>query len=235
MNKALLFLLVSLTFRLAAQNLVPNPGFEIRTGCPSGPGQCTMAEGWFSVNAATPDYFNDCSNAMEYGTEFNEKGGQIPHSGHAYMGFVSEDLHRNPYYEYIGTRLTDPLNAGQTYCIRIYVSRGKSTSALHELGAVFSQTKVKVSSVNELHIPYISLKDQDFLSDTEGWICLKASFTAKGGESFLTIGDFGDDSNFVLVYNDPKLDATFKSAYYFIDDVSVEPSGIDGCRCEAAK
>jgi hypothetical protein len=96
MNKYLLFLILCFPLKIFTQNLVPNPDFETKSGCPSGPGQYQMADSWFSANPATPDYFNDCSSTMEYGTEFNTKGGQMPHSGHGYMGIISEDLHQNP-------------------------------------------------------------------------------------------------------------------------------------------
>jgi OmpA-OmpF porin, OOP family len=232
MNRTLLFLLFCLPLRIFSQNLVPNPDFESKSGCPSGPGQYQMSDSWFSANSATPDYFNDCSSAMEYGTEFNSKGGQVPHSGHGYMGIVSENLHQNPYYEYLETELKEPLKAGEQYCIRMYVSLGNSTSALREFGAVFSQTRVKVNNPDQLHLPFISVSNGSLLLETDTWICIKGTYPAKGGERFLTLGDFGDENNLVLVQPNPKLGPTFRSAYYFIDDIAVEQiTPYSECQC----
>ena len=235
MNKNLLIILMFLPFQLLAQNLVLNPDFENKNGCPSSLGQYRLAENWFSPNSGTPDYFNDCSNSMDFGTEFNCKGGQIPHSGHGYMGFISENLHRNAYFEYLETTLKEPLKAGQIYCIRMFVSLGNTTFALRELGVVVSQTQLKDLSSGEFHLPYTSITNGSILSDTREWMCINGFYTAKGGETYLTIGDFGDDNNFVITQNVTKTDTSFKSAYYFIDDVSVEVASDRECKCPDVK
>ncbi len=235
MNKNLLILLIFLPIRLFSQNLVPNADFENKNGCPTTSGQYRLAEEWFSPNSGTPDYFNDCCEVMNFGTEFNCKGGQVAHSGHGYMGFISENLHRNIYFEYLETTLKEPLKSGQVYCIRMFVSPGNGTCALHELGVVVSQTQLKGLSTGELHLPYTSIANGTVLSDKQEWTCIKGFYTAKGGESYLTIGNFGDDNNFVLVQNDQKLDPTFKSAYYFIDDVTLEIASDSECKCPETK
>ena len=51
----------------------------------------------------------------------------------------------------------------------------------------------------------------------------------------MTIGDFSEDNNFILVQNDPKLDSTFQSAYYFIDDVTLEIASDSECKCPETK
>src|ERR1035437_4830693 len=109
MKKILLSLIILIPFSLFSQNLIPNPGFETYSDCPASLGQYQLAKFWSCPNAGTPDYFNDCTPTLEFGTEFNKKGGQIPHSGHAYMGFQSESLTRNEFYENLGTSLTSPL------------------------------------------------------------------------------------------------------------------------------
>lgn len=88
-----------------SQNLVINSDFESKSGCPDASGQFLLADEWFSPNIGTPDYFNDCSKTIEYGTEYNNRGGQIPHSGHGYMGILSENMHNNEFFEYIETHL----------------------------------------------------------------------------------------------------------------------------------
>lgn len=208
---------------LVAQNLVPNSSFEEMSSCPVALGQFVLVDSWFTPNAGTPDYFNDCSVSMELGTEYNCKGGQLPHSGHGYMGFISEDLHRNQFYEYIEARLKEPLEEGRQYCVTLFVSLGNSNCALRELGAVFSHTPIKgLVSRKKIQVPYIPFTNKQLISDSQNWVCLQNVYSAKGGESYITIGDFSSENVFVFIKEDPKMGPTFQSAYYFIDDVSVE-------------
>jgi hypothetical protein len=217
---------------LFSQNLVINPDFETKTGCPNASGQFILAEEWFSPNIGTPDYFNDCSSTLEYGTEYNTKGGQIPHSGHGYMGIQSENLHNNEFFEYLETHLKEPLKSDQQYCVKLYLSLGDCNFALDELGAVFSQSILKDLQVKKIVLPYLPLTNGSVLSDTEKWMCIKGIYKAKGGEKFLTIGYFDKEDKFTRVRMNPKNDPTFKSAYYFIDDVTMEPvEDASGCKC----
>jgi len=217
---------------LFSQNLVINPDFETKNGCPNASGQFILAEEWFTPNIGTPDYFNDCSSTMEYGTEYNTKGGQIPHSGHGYMGILSENLHNNEFFEYLETHLKEPLKSDQQYCLKLYLSLGDCDFALDELGAVFSQSILKDLQVKKIVLPYLPLTNGSVLSDTEKWMCIKGIYKAKGGEKFLTIGYFDKEDKFIRVRMNPKNDPTFKSAYYFIDDVTMEPmEDASGCKC----
>ncbi|HZX62712.1 MAG TPA: hypothetical protein VFE66_05800 [Bacteroidales bacterium] len=225
----LLFMFPAVLF---SQNLVINPDFETKNGCPNASGQFILAEEWFSPNIGTPDYFNDCSSTMEYGTEYNTKGGQIPHSGHGYMGILSENLHNNEFFEYLETHLKEPLKSDQQYCLKLYLSLGDCDFALDELGAVFSQSILKDLQVKKIVLPYLPLTNGSVLSDTEKWMCIKGIYKAKGGEKFLTIGYFDKEDKFIRVRMNPKNDPTFKSAYYFIDDVTMEPmEDASGCKC----
>jgi OOP family OmpA-OmpF porin len=230
--RTLSLLLLMIPMDLLSQNLVINSDFETKTGCPNSSGQFILAEEWFSPNFGTPDYFNDCSTTLEYGTEFNSKGGQIPHSGHGYMGLLIENLHNNQFFEYLETHLKEPLVKDQNYCIRIYVSLGDCDFALQEMGAVFSQTILKVQQAKKIVLPYVPLANGTVLSDMEKWMCIKGIYKAKGGEKFLTVGYFNKEDNFIQIRTNIKTDPTFKSTYYFIDDVTVEAvEDESGCKC----
>jgi OmpA-OmpF porin, OOP family len=221
--RPLSFLLIFFTLRVFSQNLVLNPDFESHRDCPKNLGQYFLAEGWNSPNTGTPDYFNDCSPSYDYGTEFNKKGGQIAHSGHAYMGIQMNDLHKNIYFEYIETKLISPLVSGQLYCLSLFVSLGNSYCALNELGAVASQNVIRATDPSRINLPYIPLLGEGSLTDSNTWTCIKGTYKAKGGENFITIGYFSKENTYTRLLSDPKLDSTFFSAYYFIDDVSVSP------------
>ncbi len=230
----ILFLVTTLP--LMAQNLILNPGFDQNNGCPKQAGQISMANFWFSPNNTTPDYFNDCSTSFDFGTEFNKKGGQVPHSGHAYAGLQVYNMNRNEYYEYLETRLDSALIANQHYCIHAWVSLGQSKYALHEFGVVLSVNEIKSPNPNKMKLPYTRLGNSKPLSDGNQWICIQGLYIAKGGERFITFGDFSTNDNFLGIQIDDSKDTLFKSAYYFIDDISVELlEGLKQCKCLESK
>ena len=226
----LIFLLLPIS--LGAQNLVRNPGFEQKSGCPDKPGQLNLALFWNSPNNATPDYFNDCSPGLEYGTEFNTKGGQLPHSGHGYAGLQFYHLYHNEFYEYLQTLLDTALVAGQLYCIKMFVSLGKATYGLKELDAVLSATEFKQTTTAKMKLPCVRLGNGQYLLDQDQWMCINGIYKAKGNEKLLTIGDFMPGESFWNIQTQSKTDSLFKSTYYFVDDVSLEAiRDSSECRC----
>jgi hypothetical protein len=217
---------------LVAQNRIPNPGFEKKNGCPESPGQINLANFWVSPNIATPDYFNDCSSGLDYGTEFNKKGGQLAHTGNAYAGLQFYSLNRNDFYEYMETRLDSALIQDQLYCIRAFVSLGKSDYAFRELGAVLSVTEVKSPDARKLKLPYVSIGNGDYLLEQEKWMCISGLYKAKGNERLITIGDFSKKDQFWNIHTQSETDSLFKSTFYFIDDLSLVPvSDSSDCHC----
>ncbi|MFZ4523441.1 MAG: hypothetical protein ACOYNC_17190 [Bacteroidales bacterium] len=215
-----------------SQNLLRNPGFELKSDCPGRPGQINLADFWSSPNTATPDYFNDCATGLDYGTEFNKKGGQVPHAGHAYAGLQFYCMNRNEFYEYLQTQLDTAMTAGQLYCITAFVSLGKADYALKELGALLSVTALKSPDAHKLKIPYTSLGNGEYLTDQDQWICIKGLYKAKGNERLLTIGNFTPSDEFWNIHTRSATDSLFKSTFYFMDDVSVEAiSDSSECSC----
>ena len=221
LREILLFIIV-IPFSLTAQNFVRNPGFEQKNGCPDKPGQINFAQSWFSPNIATPDYFNDCSPGLDYGTEFNKKGGQLPHSGNGYAGLQFYYLNRNEFYEYIQNRLDTALVPGHLYCIKAFVSLGQANYGMKELGAVLSATEIKGTTAGKMKLPCIPLGNGQYLLDQDQWMCIHGIYKAKGSEKMLTIGDFSSGDGFWNIHTQSTTDSLFKSTYYFVDDVSVE-------------
>jgi hypothetical protein len=233
-----LFLLLLMPAMIFSQNLLPNPGFEQKNGCPDRPGQINLASYWISPTSATPDYFNDCSSGLDYGTEFNNKGGQVAHTGHAYAGLQFYHLNRNEFFEYIQTMLDTVLVAGQLYCIKAFVSKGKADYAFRELGALLSATEVRSPDARKFKLPYTALGNGQYLLDQDQWMCISGLYTAKGNERLLTIGDFSGQDEFWNIHTRSATDSLFKSTFYFIDDVSLEAirdSSQCGCLREQLK
>jgi len=227
---ALLFFLLPVF--VIGQNLVPNADFEQKNGCPDRPGQISLAKYWVSANMGTPDYFNDCSSWMEYGTEFNKKGGQIAHSGKAYAGLQFYNLNRNEYFEYIETKLDTTMTAGVSYCIKAWVSLGETPYAFRQLGVLFSVNEVRSGDTHPIRLPFTSLSNGQYLTDQEQWMCIKGIYKAKGNERVMTIGSFPQGDEFWNIQTQSATDSLSKSAFYFIDDVSVEAiKDPDSCIC----
>jgi OmpA-OmpF porin, OOP family len=232
MIRSIALFIMFLPVLLSAQNLVRNPGFEQKNSCPERPGQISHADFWASPSSATPDYFNDCSTYLDYGTEFNLKGGQVAHTGHAYAGLQTHLLNRNEFFEYIQSRLDTALVSGQLYCITAFVSLGRSAYAFKELGAVLSVTEFKSTNAHRLNVPYIPLGNGNYLVDQDQWMCISGIYKAKGNERLLTLGSFSPGDEFWNIQTRSHTDSLFKSTYYFIDDVSLVAirDSID-CKC----
>ena len=232
MRYFLLPLLILTSITVTGQNRVQNPGFEERSDCPVRPGQISLANFWFSPNNGSPDYFNDCSPSLEYGTEFNKKGGRLPHSGHGYAGLQFYYMNRNEYFECLETILDSTLAANQLYCIKAYVSLGKASYAFNKFDAVLSVTELKTTAPVKLKIPHSVLTNGRYLTDNVNWMCIQGVYKAKGGERYLTIGLFSDDNEFWNIQTHSVTDSVIQSSYYFIDDVSLEiVSSATDCSC----
>ncbi|MEY2828661.1 MAG: hypothetical protein RIQ33_519 [Bacteroidota bacterium] len=63
--KSIIIIFISLLFYLVvdAQNLIPNPSFEIHDTCPDAPAQLRFCTNWYSPTSTTPDYFFRCTDS----------------------------------------------------------------------------------------------------------------------------------------------------------------------------
>ena len=177
-------------------------------------------------------YFHKCGGP-QVGVPNSLSGNQYPLTGDAYAGFVvvtqdSALLIINQLHDYIEVELIESLNRNTKYYAEFYYSLAELYSngtpnyflnnlKFVELGMLFTDTLVRRASgitmpqpqnicataqVSQMMGPQI---------DTVNWIKVSGSFTAKGGEKFLTIGSFID------------LDTLIGDVwtYIFIDDVKV--------------
>ena len=225
MNKKfyILFVLFCISnFLLAQVNLVPNPSFEIFNSCPTGMGQIGKAVPWFSpiYPSATSDYFNSCDISNYVGVPNNQFGFQEARTGKAYPGIGVYTSNSYNAREYIESKLILPLIANKTYCMQFFVSKADNVQfAVDGMGAYFSNDSVLSTFHNVLPFtPQINNPTGNIIADTVNWIKISGSFTASGGEKFITIGNFKTDVNTNWQYISGPLPGF---AYYLIDDVSV--------------
>jgi len=207
---------------LTQQNLVPNPGFETYSLCPTSFSYLNLATPWFQPTEATPDFFHACSSPSEAGVPDNFAGSQAPHGGQGYAGgFMSvPGYHAIGYREYLETPLLAPLVSGKSYRVSFYVCLSKTSRyALDNLGAFFSPGPLEDYTLQYAFqlVPQVRNPAGSFLTSTNNWMLIQGTFTAAGGEDHLTIGDFYDDPHTPLLV----IGAGEYTSYYYLDDVEV--------------
>ncbi len=207
---AVLFFISSITI---AQNLVINPSFDVFITCP-GFGQygSNYIANWDKPTVGSSDYYN-----------FNCPGiqptVQSPRTGEGYSGIIGYN-YGTEYREYITGTFNSPLVAGTIYDVEFYVSLNNGyIQAIEELGAYISTTAPGFFT-NALHINVIPQVENisGALNDTVNWKRVNGPYLATGGELYITIGNFHDDTTTTITQ--PGTSGSF-GAYYFIDDVSV--------------
>ena len=123
---------------------------------------------------------------------------------------------------YLQNRLSHPLVAGKTYCVTCFIVLADASNAgCNHLGVYFDDgsidTTVECGNPKTEYTPQV-LSDS-VVTDTTNWTAIQGSFTAMGGETFMTIGNFFDSANTLvtMLYGASAL----QEADYLIDDVSV--------------
>lgn len=212
-------------------NLIPNESFEFYTNCPTNTGQITESTPWVSPNTGTPDYFNSCNSPNStIGIPNNAMGEQLPHTGTGYVGIYS-------YYdpnifgsqansrEYLHIQLSSSLTSNKAYRIQFWASLSDSSQfAIKDLGAFFSTNPISIGNSNSLNLSP-SIKSSIQNSDKTNWELIEGFYTAIGGETYLTIGNFFDSNNTNSIFLGT---GPYACSYYYIDDVSVIDSSAIG-------
>ena len=208
-------------------NLVLNPGFEAYSSCPTTISQLGNCNNWFPPTSGTSDYLNSCSTSNSVNPLHNEFQNLKPHKGNGMAGFYCYERSLL-YREYVEGILSKPLTANHVYFVNFFVhvtmsvpgvNIGGFNSAVAEIGAYLSSDKIAVSGTasNLPDTPQIENPRSKMLNDTSQWMQISGYYKATGGEKYITIGNFFDNSHTHLSYSP----ASNANSYYFIDDVSV--------------
>lgn len=216
MKKRISFLMFCVSFSCHAQNLVLNGNLDSYITCP-GFGQFSNAyiNDWDKPSYGSTDYYhNSCPGILP--TQ------QIPRSGDAYAGIIGYNYGAE-YREYMTGTLSTPLIPGATYYCEFYLSLNDGyIQAIKEMGAYFSAS-FPGPYTNALHVPVTPQIENTLtlLDDTSGWMRVSGYFLASGGEQYITIGNFNDDTNTTVVQVG---NVGSYGTYYFVDDVWVSLS-----------
>lgn len=225
--------ILTVTGQGSATNLVQNGSFE--NGLPPNSfSQLDKADYWSNptnpiTSNGSPDYFRSDASDARLGSPVNFAGTRTPHSGNAYMGLITYskwNLNR----EYAQNQLSETLSAGTTYLVEFYVAAAggvtgagtiKPGKVTNKIGAAFLSYKLD-TSCSYKNLPYTPVYQHPALiTDSVNWTKVSFTYTAKGNEKYLLIGNFSDDAGTSVQTPADKTAAT--AAYYYFDDVSVIP------------
>lgn len=211
---------------LQSQNFVPNPSFENYTTCPTSMAQINLATPWITPTSGSPDYFNTCGTSSFCVVPTNFFGNQVPRTGNAYAQLVTYPS-AFPLREYVQTQLLSPLVAGQTYNVSFYISlQDKSYRVSNNIGIYISVSAP--SSAGSGPLPLIpQINETNVINDIVNWTLISGTYTAIGGEEYITIGNFYDDISTTTAIN-PSGNGAY-ATFYLIEDVCVTPQGGMGC------
>ncbi|MFL5754050.1 MAG: T9SS type A sorting domain-containing protein [Bacteroidia bacterium] len=230
----LLICLLSFVFCTIGQvNLVPNQSFEQYSQCPDGADELSYVSNWLKPTTGTPDYFNACfDSSMSWSIvmdiPINYLGTQIANDGNGYCGFMGYQYAAN-FREYLQAQLNSPMIFGVKYYTTFYVSLADSSSfAIDDIGAYFSNGQINRTDYNAFGFtPQIENIQGNFLSNKNAWIKIAGSYVALGGENYITIGNFKDDSNTdTTIISNFSSNSDYNSAYYYIDNICVSTDSL---------
>lgn len=235
MIKNILLIITSvISITVFGQNLVPNPSFENISNCSDTVSPViasSIIAPWIIPTLGSADCFNSACGAgcFGLGTPCNLIAYQPTHSGVGYAGliaasgsaFTGVDDER----EYIQVQLTSALVAGQDYCVEFYASladnQAADVTAINSLGAYISSTPVSANNTTNINLTP-QVVSTGFVTDTSGWTLIQGTYTATGGEEYITIGNFKDGASTQTQTLTTNPFGGIILSYYFIDDVSVE-------------
>lgn len=218
----LVMLQVSLPHGVRSQNLVRNCELEQMSGCPTAHGQITRCKYYESPGQGTTDYLHAC-NQGSFGVPSNQFGSQAARSGDAYANIISYYPPNGQYREYLQTRLACTLQEGKAYEVSFYVScADDSHYGIDALGAHFTVDKLVQPGDDVIELGeevHISNPAGFPVIDKDGWVKVHGIYVARGGEKYITIGNFLRNDE-VTVHNFTSWNKQL--ATYYVDDVSVE-------------
>lgn len=215
---------LSLTFLLFfatcvnAQNLIPNGSFELSLKPVKSKfsGNLEWASPWFPAGLGSPDLIRNGEVPF---------GHQQAADGNQFAGLILYDEDNPNFREYLEVKLTRALQPGERINLTLKVSASDNSKYFTD-ALEFVLTKDSLRRDDWFVIPkepQFSVRKFKSISDTsEAWLSLEMNYEAKGGERFLTIGNFRKDGSTGLQPN--KSDAFFKISYLYLDDISLVPS-----------
>jgi hypothetical protein len=214
-----------------AQELVPNGNFNYNDSCTAFSLPINTIDPWVKVYSSA-DFYHSCF-PFTRSVPHSGGGGGVPYLGEGYAGVYTYRI-TDEKREFFTTELNEPLVEGVAYRGVFHISRMDSCwYATKSLGMFFSNS-LPESSLGYFYDQNAQIENSSnsFLTDNDGWNRIDGSFVANGGERYLTIGSFKDDSETDTLFIEgggafrPNQPDYWSFSYYYIDGVSVIPDSI---------
>ena len=203
-------------------NLVPNPGFESYTSCPTGAipsANIVLATPWDNPppnpNQSSADVANNCAPPTTT---------TVPHSGNGYAHIAGyED--GSEYREYLQAPLNATLEAGKCYHASMFVTMAVSSYAsIDSMGMYFSNGApmqgvpggTYLSGQGLISVTPQVVNDPSVDLTSQSWQHITGTFIATGNEDYITVGNFTPNANLTVVQLEPFPNYTAK---YLFDDI----------------
>lgn len=238
------------------QNLVCNHQFESYSACPtnvytSAPPWTFDVDCWESTlqpfyllttgNTSSADYYNACSvGSADVPVNAYGNQGSFP-NGDGYVGIGT--YHTAPHAEvreYVSSKLLSPMVAGTCYRVSMRVSLADEFGVgINEMGILFTNTDptgpptLGASNYEDVIGHKAQIENQSPLLDKDNWMLVTGLYRARGGEEYITIGNFNRNKNTCAAPNLPNSSISYLS-YYYIDNVRVtaRPNCQSTCQLE---
>lgn len=207
---------------MAQTNLVLNPGFENSKYTTLGTRQ-QKGEGYLVYN-----WYNPLPKRSPSIYILPDRSVAMANSGTSAIGLVlGSSKQGKTKTEFITGEMSQPMVAGQTYCVSFHVLLHRSSKwAAKDIGILFHTDQGLLTNTSDLTTLKASLyaNDGDYVTNTK-WIQFNGYYVASGGEKFITFGSFGDGecAEMSELGFDPyfQVDGLSNKAYYQLDDISV--------------
>jgi hypothetical protein len=216
---------------------VPNYSFENYITCPYHLTKPPPPP-WYNACESVPTYCNACCTDVYASVPYNATKGtsyQYARTGGAY---VFLDYVNGPTRTYVQVKLNDDLKKDKYYYCKHYVnSPNPERFICNNVAMLFTDTAIlsdpnKLTTNPILASPQIVNYGNPVIGDTLNWIKVSGVFKAKGGEQYLTLGNFKSNANTIT----KQIVATgYNGAGYYIDDVSVIPLDSMPLQADAGK
>lgn len=230
------------------QNLLPDGGFENVKNLPKAKDgkihPYMSLEDWEPITRTAQGAFVMHPKMIQWYklSAINFKPKNFPFYGDfepkAGLGFVAIDTYKSLHptgrqsytRSYIQSKLISPLKKGETYYFSMWVRTSIESSKYFSsgLGVLLTDTSLYYSLKNLTDHYYIGASPQIYcdsvISNIGDWKKIEAYIVAKGGEQFITIGNFFPNEKLEMIENKKftPWNYLFDLSHVFIDEVYLE-------------
>lgn len=200
-------------------NLVLNGGFEEYIKCPTEQGNFDgYVEDWFTIKPS-PEYFNEC------GFTFRPLLNFVPRTGNGFAGLRNFSTENPGGREFISIALKRQLMPKEKVLVTFYFLQSDRNYIIDKHSLLFTSSKIPFESspTTTFYLNYLPQINWNggLIKEYDNYFKVEGCYTATGGESFITIGNFSDQNEVQIERSNNMLNTVFSYTVY--DDISIVP------------